>query len=394
MSDYTAIRGVTLSLKTLLDDGLNIAPPPPDRLGVSFTASRPDVKQTVTGNRLNLFLYQVVENHCMANQEDPRIGTTRDYGHPPLSLNLHYLLTPFSTDTDETEAHRILGAVMRILHDNALLLPSSLTSTAQPILDTSLLGALEHLRISLLPLTLDDLSKVWFGSQESLRLSVAYEVTVVQIDSLRPRRAPLPVKDRNVVVSLGNPRITSIVPDAVGIGDALTITGSGFFSATTRVFVGTVPIALSGLGAPTLQDHSIRTSVPNDASLWPGIQMVRVQVGFDESNAVATSAFPQVATSNVVPIALVPKLTSISPPGAPQGSSHVLTINGERLYRAEDASNIYVLIGDQTIPSSQFSVKTATQVQLTVPDFTPGRYAVYLRFDAFTSLDDVEFEVT
>ncbi len=394
MSDYTAIRGVTLSLKTLLDDGLNVAPPPPDRLGVTFTVSRPDVKQSVTGNRLNLFLYQVLENHTMANQEDPRIGTNRDYGHPPLSLNLHYLLTPFSSDIDETEAHRILGATMRLLHDNAILSPTSTTSTSQLILDTSLQDALECLRISLLPLTLDDLSKVWFGAQESLRLSVAYEVTVIQIDSLLPRRLPLPVKDRNVIVTLGGPRISSIAPEAAGIGDILTLTGSGFFSATTTVFIGGVPQPLTGLGPPTLRDTSLQVAIPDDPALWPGMQAVQVQVGFDEANAVATGAFPQTAISNPVPITLVPKITSISPASAPQGSTHVLTINGKRLYRAKDAENIYVLIGNEAIPSSQFTIKTETQVQVTVSDFDPGKYPLYLRFDAFTSVDDVEFEVT
>jgi hypothetical protein len=395
VSDYTSIRGVTLSLKTLLDDGLNVAPPVPDRLGVAFSVSRPDIKQTATGSRLNLFLYQVVENHFIANQEDPRVGTNRDYAHPPLSLNLHYLLTPFSSDTDELEAHRILGASMRLLHDNAILTPTSMTSTAVPILDTSLLTAREHLRISLLPLTLDDLSKVWFGSQESLRLSAAYEVTVVQIDSLQPRVSPLPVKERNVVVTLGNPRITSIIPEAIGIGDALTLTGSGFFSATTKVLIGTaVPINLTGLGAPVLKDTSILTSVPNDPALKPGMQMVRIQIGFDPSNALTTGDFPKTTTSEPFPIALVPKVTSVSPVSAVHGSTHSLTVNGFRLYASGEEANIYLLIGNQTLPAKNFTIKSDTQIQVTVPDFPIGKYPVHVRYDAFTSLDDVEFEVT
>ena len=394
MSDYTAIRGVTLSLKTLLDDSLNVAPPPPDRLNAAITISRPDVKQSVTGNRLNLFLFQVIENQFIANQEDPRLGTTRDYGHPPLSLNLHYLLTPFSTDIDETEAHRILGAAMRVLRDNAILLPTLMTSTAQPVLDTSLLTALEHLRISLLPLTLDDLSKIWTGAEESMRLSVAYEVTVIQIDSLQPRVSPLPVLERNVVVTLHGPQIASIDPAAFGIGDALTITGSNFFSATTKVLIGGATIDLSGLSAPTLLSDQIQTTVPNDASLWPGTQMVRVQVGFDQSNAVATGAYPKTLTSDPAPIMLVPKVTSVLPASAPGGSTHTLTINGQRLYRAQDEANIYVLIADQTIPAGQFTTKTDTQIVVTVPNLPVGKYPVYVRFNAFISRDAVEFEVT
>ncbi len=394
MSDYTAIRGVTLSLKTLLDDSLNIAPSPPDRLHAAITISRPDVTQSVTGNRLNLFLFQVLQNSFMANQEDPRIGTTRDYGHPPLSLNLHYLLTPYSTDIDETEAHRLLGAAMRVLHENAILLPTLMTSTAQPVLDTSLLAALEHLRISLLPLTLDDLSKIWTGAEGSMRLSVAYEVTVVQIESTLPRVSPLPVRERNIVVTLHGPQISSIDPDTVGIGDAVTITGSYFFSATTNVLIGGATIDLSGLGSPALRSDQIQTTVPNDPSLWPGTQMVRVQIGFDQSNAVATGAFPKTMTSDPAPIVLVPKVTAVSPSSAPGGSTHSLTINGQRLWRAQDDANIYVLIANQTIPASQFTAKTDTQIVVTVPDLPVGKYGVYVRFNAFTSQDDVEFEVT
>jgi hypothetical protein len=396
MSDYTSIRGTTLSLKTLLDDRLNIAPPPPDRLNAAITISRPDVKQSsITGSRLNLFLYQVLENHFITNQEDPRVGTVSAYGHPPLSLNLHYLITAYATaDTDETEAHRVLGAAMNVLHDNAILLPSLMTSTAQPVLDTSLLLTLEHLRISLLPLSLDDLSKIWTGAPESLRLSVAYEVSVVQIDSTQARVAPLPVRERNVIITLSGPRIASIVPDTVGIGDTLTLNGSGFFSATTKVLIGGATIDLSGLGSPTLTGERIQTSVPNDLSLWPGAQLVRVVVGFDEANSVSTDTFPKTMTSEPVPILIVPKVSSVSPVTAPGGSTHNLTINGQRLYRAQDEANIYVLIADQTIPASQFTTKTATQIVVTVPNLPVGKYPVHVRLNAFTSQDDVEFEVT
>ena len=405
MSDYTSIRGVTLSLKTLLEDRLKATPL---SLTLEITVSRPDVKQTLTGNRLNLFLYQVVENHGLANQEDPRIGTTRDYGHPPLSLNLRYLLTTYATDTDETEAHKVLGAAMHVMHENTILTPSVLRTPPPtpplPVLDSSLLGAREHLRLSLLPLTLDDISKIWIGAQESLRLSVAYEVTVIQIESVKPRVSPLPVRERNVVVTTGGPKIASVEPNVLGIGDTFTITGSSLFSQTTKVFIDSAMIDLSGLGAPTLRSDRIQTALPNvpvpvlspapDPALWPGPHVLRVTVGFDESNSLATSAFPKSMTSNPIPVLVVPKITSVAPATAPGGSTHTLTINGQRLYRAQDDANIFVLIADQTIPASQFTIKTDTQIQVTAPDLPPGRYPVHVRFNAFVSQDDAPFTVT
>jgi len=323
-------------------------------------------------------------------------------------LNLRYLLTAYATDLDESEAHKVLGAAMHVMHENTILTPSVLRTPPPnpplPVLDSSLLGAREHLRLSLLPLTLDEISKIWIGAQESLRLSVAYEVTVIQIESVKPRVSPLPVRQRNVIVTTGGPKIASVEPNVLGIGDAFTIIGSGLFSQTTRVFVDSVMIDLSGVGAPTLRSDRIQTTLPNaplpvpppapDPALWPGPHVLRVSVGFDESNAVATSAFPRSMTSNSVPVLLVPKITSVAPATAPGGSTHMLTIDGQRLYRAQDEANIFVLIADQTIPASQFTIKTDTQIQVTAPDLPPGVYPVHVRFNAFVSQDDVTFEVT
>lgn len=406
MSDYTSLRGVTLSLKNLLDDRLNSAPL---SLNVTVTATRPDAKPPIPGNsfRLNLFLYQVIENHFIANQEDPRIGTVSAYGHPPLCLNLRYLLTAYGADTDDTEGQKILGAAMNILHDNAILFPNVLRTPPPipplPILDSSLINAHEHLRVSLLPFSLDDLSKLWTGSQESVRMSVAYEVTVLQIESDIPRISPLPVKTRKVVVTTGGPTISTVEPNVFGIGDAFTITGTNLFSQTTMVFVDNVVIDLSGKVAPVLRSNCIQTNMPldplpapppNDPALWPGPHVLRVSVGFDESNAVATSTFPQTMTSNPVPVLLLPKITAVTPATAPTGAAHALTIDGQRLYRAQDDTNIYVLIANQTIPASQFTSKSDVQICVTVPDLPLGEYPVHVRFNAFVSQDDVTFKVT
>lgn len=398
MSDFSAIRGVTISLLRLLEDNLTTAPPAGDGLAVTVTISRPDVDQPgIDGSRLNLFLYQVLENYCLANQEDPRIGTNRAYGRPPLSLNLRYLITPFARDTDETEAHRVLGAAMQVLHENAILTPALNTAAGRTALDTSLLGALEHPRISLLPTTLDDLSKIWSGAENTMRLSAAYEVTVVQIEPTAPRITPLPVRERNVIVTLSGPRISAVEPDVAGIGDTIVIHGSGFLSATTRVLLGdAVQVDLSGQGPPALTDSQIRIAIPNDPTLQPGPLSLRVETGFDAANAVAIGAFPGTVRSDPVPIALVPKVSSINPNTLIAGSGAVtLTVNGQRLYRAADAANVALLVAGQTIPAAAFTTTTPTQIaaSITAP-LSPGQYPVHLRYNAVVSLDDVRLAVT
>jgi hypothetical protein len=89
-----------------------------------------------------------------------------------------------------------------------------------------------------------------------------------------------------------------------------------------------------------------------------------------------------------------PNITSFVRVSEPGAASHALAINGERLYRAADAANIYVLIANLAIPASQFTVRTATQIAVTLPNLPSGQYPVYVRFNAFTSRDNAIFEVT
>src|SRR5438132_9175878 len=115
MSTYKAIAGVSASLRTLLRDRMT-------EVAFEITIAPPDViVDNIDGRRLNLYLYQMSENGFLKNQEIPGKGHPGRYGHPPLSLDLHYLLTSFGhseTRADaDLEAQQILGDAMRILHD-------------------------------------------------------------------------------------------------------------------------------------------------------------------------------------------------------------------------------------------------------------------------------------
>ena len=88
MSDYRAIAGVSASLRNLLRNRME-AP-------VDVTIAPPDVAiNGIAGRRLNLYLYEINENGSLKNQEIPGRGAGSGYGHPPLSLNLHYLVTAY-----------------------------------------------------------------------------------------------------------------------------------------------------------------------------------------------------------------------------------------------------------------------------------------------------------
>jgi hypothetical protein len=203
------------------------------------------------------------------------------------------------------------------------------------------------------------------------------------------------VRERNLVVTMGGPKLVALEPEVVGIGDTLTIHGAGLFRATTRIHLGdATPIDLSGVGAPTLRDDRVQITVPNDLALLPGTQVVQVSVGLDESNSLTTHTFPQTLRSNALSLVLTPKITLLAPLAAPAGTPHVLTLTGHRLYRTEEEANIALLIANQTIPASQFLTKSDTEIRVEVPNLRAGTYPVHLRFDASVSQDDIVFEVT
>src|SRR5215469_10774610 len=130
MSDFHAIGGVSESLRSLLLDRMEL----PGELGatplrVTIGTPRSDVLNqftTAEAPRVNLFLFRVAENGWLKNQEIPGQGNSNAYGHPPLSLDLHYLLTAYGTretssNFQESLSHFLLGSAMRVLHDHAIL---------------------------------------------------------------------------------------------------------------------------------------------------------------------------------------------------------------------------------------------------------------------------------
>src|SRR5215216_3893686 len=120
MSGFQAIGGVSATLRTLLEDQMELPPGANDFL-VTISTPRLEEQSDQQGERarINLFLYRTTENGYLKNQEIPGQGHPAAYGHPPLSLDLYYLITAYGTTTvrddfvEETLAHFLLGSAMR-----------------------------------------------------------------------------------------------------------------------------------------------------------------------------------------------------------------------------------------------------------------------------------------
>jgi hypothetical protein len=143
--------------------------------------------------QVNLFLYQVAPDAAWRNQDAPNRTKPGERAYPLLALKLQYLVTAFGKDDDDKQAHPMLGGVMLKLH-NEPILPK--TGKAKEIADSGLAEQYEPVRLTFQPLTVDEAAKLWSGFQSDYRLSVAYEASVVLIDSGRGTQSAPPVLSR------------------------------------------------------------------------------------------------------------------------------------------------------------------------------------------------------
>jgi len=137
--------------------------------------------------KISIYLYRITENASTKNQV-PAQGDGAQLRKPPLALDLHYLVTPLvGTVTDQ---QIILGKVMQILYDRAILQGTDLTG--------SLASSGQTLRVILNTVPLEELTRVWQSMEMSYRLSVVYLVRVIMVDSLNEQFIQPVITKRNL----------------------------------------------------------------------------------------------------------------------------------------------------------------------------------------------------
>ncbi len=410
MSDFRAIGGVSATLRAMIRDRMELpdgVPDAPVTIGPPPFSAK-DAEQRKEDARLNLFLYRVTENGYLQNQELPGQGSN-GYGHPPLSLNLHYLLTAYgnaelnggaTTLFDDTNAHFLLGSAMRVLHDFPIV-TDELTAVRPPsggqLLHASLRDAYEKVRLSLEPLTLEDVTKVWTALALRYRLSAAYVVNVVQVESRKPRSFPRPVGQPAspttpplptdppspgpwiYALTLQTPTITEVrvrrlaEPDETPfpyarIGDTLVLRGTALSGPETSVRFGDVELPATA-ASPLQVEVSVpdtlagTTLIPEQLRLQPGVRTVQV-VTHDPQ--VPHSAF----TSNEAAFMLVP---TVDPTRVvlSAGNPRTLTVEGDRLVGPTPGGE--TVIGRTAVERTAYLEDTSEKIVVPVPTSLPMR---------------------
>ena len=404
MSNALAIATVTTALAQIIRTAIQSVVP-----GADVLTERPD-NTSVGPPRVRVFLYQVSPNGALRNHDLPsRAANGNLVKRPVAALDLHYLLAFYGNEND-LEPQRMLGAAVRDMHAKPVLMRQMIEdaiNSAQFLQNRSdLAEAVEQIKFTPISFSLEELSKLWsILFQAPYALSVAYQGTVVLIDSEENAQATLPVlrrgaEDQGVNTLLGPfPRLESLhisIPEDVGrrprppsypsaqLGTVLTLTGSNLGGEVVRVRFEHIRLALTKNIVVPASDRSgaeLHVTLVDDAPAqteWAaGLYTVVVVV---ETDGVERS-------TNQLPLSFAPKITTIAPPNpvVRDGSGNVtLTLTCSPQVRPTQRAAL--LIADREVLARAHPADTDT-LQFTVEDAPIVTAAlVRLRLDGVDSL--------
>lgn len=145
-----------------------------------------------------LFLYEVAQDPTTRNRPPLREDVPNGVlcTKPPLPLVLRYLLTPFAGDRPTEQ--RMLARTVQALYEHPIKLGPDLVGDPAPL---GLAGTNVALKVHLTMLTLEERTRVWQSIQRPYRLSVIYEVRLVELDAEEQRPSPT-VRSRRLEIAV------------------------------------------------------------------------------------------------------------------------------------------------------------------------------------------------
>ncbi|MBS1144029.1 MAG: hypothetical protein H6R14_1435 [Proteobacteria bacterium] len=410
MSNALAIAGVTAVIKDLLNNGL-IDQAIADTMGkgVIVTAKAPDT--VVLGDegdtQLNLFLHQVTPNVAWRNAALPsRDSNGNRITNPPLALDLHYLLTAYGQA--ELEAEILLGYALQLLHETPVLprdairkalVPTVLGGSILPTVYESLRGAdlaeqVELLRITPAALGTEEMSRLWSALQAHYRPTVAFQVSVVLIDSRKASRSPLPVlsrgetdpvskRERGVIAFNG---LTPPLPTLEGVIPA-----------------GRQPVAVPG-GEVTLEGHHLDGVDRQVSFSLPALKIKRsvpvTSGGPDKVSFIVPSDLPvglyrvelalqrledtHPRRTNPLPLALAPQ--PVLPPTSATRNGTTVTLVLDITPPLQPGQSASLVLGEREVAPNEITLP-ATSLTFKIADAPASgtRHLARLRIDGFES---------
>jgi hypothetical protein len=375
----------------------------PDLGSVNVSAVAPDTVQTNLGgngtvsSQVNLFLHQVIHNGAWRNVGLPSLSTdgSRRLTNQPLALDLHYLLTVYTSVDYEAEA--LLGYAIQFLHENPVLvrgdiqailsnLPAS-QNLSKLLAASGLADQIEMIKITPSVLGREEMAWLWTALKSDYRLTFPFQASVVLIQARNASQVPLPVATRNVAAQAGLlPAITSVVPPpgqaGACQGDSVSVMG-GSLGDTVKVVLSNSQFGIRHVFDPDMvKSTSVQFTVPVDAGESPpnlpadlpaGIYLLSLQV---QPPGLSTPI-----STNSLPFAVAPKITS-GPPGSVQGPT--FTLQPSCLPNVLSRQQVSLVLGTLEMAAVPFTGSTATPV-FNFTNVSPGTYLVRIRVDGIDS---------
>jgi hypothetical protein len=366
----TAIKDVTRALQMLLLSQLT---------NVSSSAQvslLPPGDALPSGLGVNLYLYRVVESPFTKNRDWPGDRATPPSQEPALGLQLSYLLTPFAPAPDPTssagdDAHTVLGASMLALHENPIINNVHIPRfDADTVLPSYLLNSYEQIKITLAAISLEELSKIWATINQPYRLSVAYEVSLVELTPTPPPpvNGGVVLSTGVTVITLDAPRLDELTPavralahingSGTLVANQLVITGSGFSfpGQSPTVQVGGQTVTIGSTPAPT--DTTLTVTLPTDLDAGPQAD-VEVTLNSRTSTPLTFTAMPWLAS--LTPIRTT--LDSTSSPPTPtalvlKGQGFTTTPQAVRFDGPGGTTNVTSFVGSVTDGQATITIPT------------------------------------
>jgi Pvc16 N-terminal domain len=404
MSNGLAIAATTATIRNLLLTQLPLIDT--ELADLEVTTQPPDLaRKGIVKTQLNLFLYQASVNAAWRNRDLPNQVRPGETGIPPLALDLHYLLTAYGRGEIDNDgiSQRALGCAMGLLNDHALLGSDEI---AAALTGNDLGEQIERVRITANPMGTEEMSKLWTTFQSQYRISTAYQVGVILIDSRRAVRSPLPVlrrgaADRGPVAVAGSAPVLELIrmprsQSAVRLGESFVVVGKNLSLTATSITISRlgdapsstsdditiVPIAADAAGEIRVQIANAGASPGDDPQAlyrWhPGYYLLALR---------QTKPGLPAISSNALPFALAPRIT-LTPLAALAGTL-VLTLTCAP--RLRDGQRVHLILGDRqfapdSVATPPGDLTLPSTLTFTVPSVEVGSRVVRLRVDGVDSI--------
>lgn len=392
MSNYLAIATVTACLKQLLQPAADIIG------GATVTTTRPDLMTNsgTTTPGVNIFMYQVMPNAAWRNEDLPaRRADGTLITRPRVAIDLYYMIS-FHGNESELEPQRLLGSVVRTMHEKPVLGRDLISATVDATsylnspLRSNLEDEIELVKFTPTALSTEEISKLWAAFQTPYVLTAVYHGTVVLIDGLSDPFEALPVQSRNIYVyPYGQPAIDRVVSQdgSVPITWASTVLIQGRSlggdpSLETKVRIGDNEIVATQVTSSTITLPL--GEIPNFRAGILNVQVIQPRM-------IGTPPVEHVGSeSNIVPIVVHAGLDDVnvlSPTGSSTNRSADVQVGTDGITIGA-SQRVVLFLNEATTDSPAFYSFVAPdrgsdEVYITIPvtGMKSGEYIVSLMID-------------